>query len=259
MKLSILVKARMLARQEVLRARALESDILSDSLIEGMIKQNENLNSQMQNVLKGAVLTLLLAFVAWKGGNIRIPGTGATIAEIPAFFEIAIIVCALQLLFVPFMFLSTQLYEGIISVFIESRSIDGLVDADLVKSSRMPVWLFIKYANAESTIGRPNLYENSKSGKIFNRLLISSLTLILLTTYIMINISMLYLAHVGLTVSFTHWAIYLVCVMCFSVSVIGILGNTLRFNHTVRLDLLLPDPKYQQLDIDKDGKVPDRP
>jgi len=243
--LSILVKARILARQEVLRARILKADVLNDDLIDGMIKQNEKLQSQMLGMLKGAIVTLFLAFVAWQGGSIKIPGTGTTIAEIPAFFEIAIVVCALQLLLVPFIFLSTQLYEGIVSVLIEGRSVDGLIDADLVKSSKMPVWLFVKYAQIHPTIGRPNLYENSFLGKLFNAILIGALTIVLLAAFLMLNISMIYLAHVGLTNSFVHSCIYAVCVLCFIVAVIGILGNTLKFNHTVRNELLLADPKHQ--------------
>jgi hypothetical protein len=134
-RLSILVKARMLTRQEILRERVLKTDVLNDDLINGMIKQNEHLQSQLHALLKGAVTTLFLAFVAWQGGSIKIPGTNTTIAEIPAFFEIAIVACGLQLMLVPFIFLSTQLYDGIVSVLIESRSVDGLIDADLVKSS----------------------------------------------------------------------------------------------------------------------------
>jgi uncharacterized integral membrane protein len=114
------------------------------------------------------------------------------------------------------------------------------------QSSKTPVWLFIKYTGVQSTIGRQDIYEISRLGKIFNIILVGSLTLILISTYLMMNFSILYLAHIGLSDSFAHICIYLVCVLCILVAVVGILGNALNFGHTVRSELLLADPKFQE-------------
>ena len=214
-KLNMITKSRLLTRQEILRDRLLKSDILNRGLIEGMIVQNNKLKSQMETILKSAILSLFFAFVALQGGAFKIPGTGATISEIPAFFEIAIVVCALNHMYIPFLFLSTQLYDGNIAVLIDSKSMDGVVDSDLLKSSMCSEWLFIKYANAQPSIGRQNIYENSKKGKVFNFFLVSMLLFTIIAAYLMLNISMIYLAYVGLADSFAHWSIFIFCLICF--------------------------------------------
>lgn len=255
-KLSLGVKARMLARQEVLRDKALDTNIFDGDLITGLIEQNQKLRHQMYSLTRNAVVALFLAFVAWKGGNIAVPGTSSKIGEIPAFFEISLVVCAVQLSFIPFLFLSTQLYEGIISVLVESRSVDGLVDSDLVKASKEPIWLFVKYVQPQIITGRTELYEISKSGRIFNIIFIIPLIIVVLLAYILLNFSILYLAHVGLSNSVTHVVIYIICIFCLLTALVGALGNILEFSHTVRGDLILLDPKYQDHNEEpEDGKI----
>ncbi|MCR9236176.1 MAG: hypothetical protein NXI17_05850 [Alphaproteobacteria bacterium] len=243
-KLSLVVKARMLARQEVLRDKALDTNIFDNSLILGLIEQNGKLRHQMYSMTRNAVFLLFLAFVALSGGDITIPGTGSKIGDIPAFFEISLVLCAIQLSFIPVQFLSTQLYAGVISVFIEARSADGSVDHDLVNASKEPVWLFVKYATSPITVRRPDAYEISEVGRIFYALMVASFSILILSAYLMINVSMLYLAHFGLSDSFVQWCIYIFCWFCFAVVVFGAIGNGIAFTHTTREELILEDPMY---------------
>jgi Zn-dependent protease with chaperone function len=52
------------------------------------------------------VLAVFFSFVAWRGGKIQIPGTGASITDIPAFLEISLAVAAFSLMWLPYIFLS---------------------------------------------------------------------------------------------------------------------------------------------------------
>lgn len=241
-KLSVLVKATMLTRQEILRARALDTDLLGDETVVGMIQQHAALNVQMQAILKGAILSLFMAFVAWSGGNISIPGTGATIAEVPAFFEISLVGSAFCLMFIPYIFLSTQIYEGMISVLIKGSSLDGSIDSDMIKSSKMPVWLFIKYMTPNEIIGRKSVYQISKMGIFFNLLTLLLISLTVTGIYLCLNCAVIYLAIVGLTDSLAHSSIFIVCCLCIFVAAVGILANLVSFSHKVNHDLVLEEP-----------------
>ncbi|MEM6711276.1 MAG: hypothetical protein AAF590_03240 [Pseudomonadota bacterium] len=239
--LSTVVKARMITRQEVLRARVLNSGILGEETIRGLIDQYALLNAQLLGILKAAVFALFAAFVAWRGGSISIPGTGSTISEIPAFFELSLVVCAFSLMMVPFLFINTQLYEAVISVLIDSQSHDRMIDGDLIRASKMPVWFFIKYMNSNPIIGRQNIYEINRLGRITNSITLFLISIILICIYFLMNGSVVYLATIGLGDSLSHWFIYLVCITCAFVAFAGCCCFAISFKHSIRPDLLLED------------------
>ncbi len=55
---------------------------------------NLKIEAQQNTLIRSLTISLFLAFIAWNGGNIQIPGTGASIAELPAFLELSLILFA---------------------------------------------------------------------------------------------------------------------------------------------------------------------
>ena len=150
------VRARMTVADEIRRQKRLGLDVINEKVVEGLIEQRQYLENQQTQTLKSLVLLVFLSFVAWQGGNIKIPGTGASIAEVPAFLEISLVLSALILMWLPYLFLCIQTYEGVIHTIVKQISAKNLIDEDIVVASKMPVQLYLKYARENVVIGRKN-------------------------------------------------------------------------------------------------------
>ncbi|MDP2618774.1 MAG: hypothetical protein Q8P46_01120 [Hyphomicrobiales bacterium] len=237
LKMTINVLARMTAADEIRRQKRLGLDVINEKVIEGLIEQRQHLENQQTQTLKILVLLVFLSFVAWQGGNIKIPGTGASIAEVPGFLEISLVLSALTLMWLPYLFLSIQIYEGVIQSIVKQLSAQNLIDEDIVVASRMPVQLFLKYARESVIIGRKNGFTISPHGKAYNTILVGLLLLAFSLFFVFLFVSVLVIAHLGLDDEFLGWSVYLLCWFVICVGVIAISANFVNsryemdFNH----------------------------
>jgi hypothetical protein len=94
----------MTAANEIRRQSRLGMDVINEKVVEGLIEQRQYFEKQQQQILRSLLLLVFLSFVTWQGANIKIPGTGVSIAEVPAFFEISLVLSALCLMWVPYNF-----------------------------------------------------------------------------------------------------------------------------------------------------------
>lgn len=115
LKQSLYVRANMFTAEELRRQKRLGINELNENVLEGLVNQRAKFEGQQVNLIRSLTISLLLAFVAWSGGNIQIPGTSASLVEIPAFLELSLISASFSVLMVTYSFLSIQSYNAVIS------------------------------------------------------------------------------------------------------------------------------------------------
>ncbi len=228
----------MFTADELRRQKRLGLDEINENLLEGLIDQRAKLEGQQNNLIRTLTISLFLAFVAWSGGNIQVPGTGASIAEVPAFLELSLIVAALNVLMVTYTFLSLQLYNAVIAAVTSDVLGKNELDPDLFAAAHAPTWLFVKYCKEAPVDGRIPGFKVSKSGRIFYSLLVGSLSVILLALWFLAIVSILYIAHSGLTDNVAGWAVYTTCVAIVLASFISMAANVVQFTHEMDFSVL---------------------
>lgn len=232
------VLARMTVTDEIHRQKRLDLDIINEQVIQGLIEQRQKFDLQQTQTVRSLVLLVFLSFVAWQGGNIKIPGTGASIAEVPAFLEISLVLSALTIMWLPYLFLCIQMYDAVIESAVKHLSAESLIDEDIIVASRMPIQLYLKYARHEVVIGRENGYKISGYGKIYNSLIIGLPLLAFLFAFAFLFVSVLVIAHLGLGDGFVGWSVYLVCWFVILVGVFGISANMVSPSYEMDFDHL---------------------
>lgn len=231
--MSIIVLARMMSANEIRRQRRLGLNIINQEVIEGLIERRKQVEAEQTQVIRKLVGAVFLSFIAWQGGNITIPGTGTSIAEIPAFLEISLVSAALLLMWLPYLFLNIQLYDGLIQSIVQSLTTRSAIDEDIVVASRLPVQLYIKYARTDVVIGRSNGYTLSTVGKVYNIFLIALPIFVFMSIFVCLFVSVLAIAHLGLQDSYVGWAIYSLCWLAAFVGVYAISANFASFKYEV--------------------------
>lgn len=232
------VRARMTVADEIRRQKRLGLDVINEKVVEGLIEQRQYLENQQTQTLKSLVLLVFLSFVAWQGGNIKIPGTGASIAEVPAFLEISLVLSALILMWLPYLFLCIQTYEGVIHTIVKQISAKNLIDEDIVVASKMPVQLYLKYARENVVIGRKNGFKMSPRGKVYNGMLVGLVLFAFVLMFAFLFVSVLVIAHLGLDDGFVGWSVYLLCWFVICVGVFAISANFVNSRYEMDFDHL---------------------
>ena len=240
--MSMIVRARMTAADEIRRQKRLGLGVINEKVIEGLIMQRQYLEKEQTNLGKSLVLLVFLSFVAWQGGNIKIPGTGISIADVPAFLEISLVLSSLHLMWLPFVFINIQSYDAVTQSIAKQLLAENLIDEDIVIASKLPMQLFLKYARDEIVFGRENGFKMSTFGKIYNGLLLSLLVLSFTLVFFFLFVSVIIIAHQGLDNGFTGWSIYLLCWFLILVGVFAVSANFVNskyemdFNHLEKIE-----------------------
>lgn len=238
LKLSLYTRASMFTADELRRQKRLGLSEIDKNVLEGLVTQRSKTEVQQGKLIRSLTISLFLAFIAWHGGSIQIPGTGASIAEVPAFLELSLISAALSVLMITYTFLSMQIYTAIISSVASDVLAHNKLDPDLFSAAQAPVWLFFKYSQAAPVNGRSPGYEISSAGKIFHSLLVGSVTVILLGLWFLAIASILYIAHTGLSNDVAGWAIYSTCIVLICASFIAMAANIVEFTHELDFEHL---------------------
>ncbi|QHQ36733.1 hypothetical protein [Algicella marina] len=231
LKQSLYVRASMFTADELRRQKRLGLDAINENVLEGLLDQRAKFEGQQNNLVRSLTISLFLAFVAWSGGNIQVPGTGVSIAEIPAFLELSLITAAISVLMVTYSFLSLQLYSAVIAAVASNVLGKNKLDPDLFAAAHAPTWLFVKYCKAAPVDGRIPGYKVSKSGRVFYGVLVGSLSVILLTLWLLAIASILYIAHSGLSDNVAGWVVYATCIVIVFASFISMAANVVQFTH----------------------------
>ena len=200
--------------------------------------QREKLEAQQNNLIRSLSISLFLAFIAWNGGNIQIPGTGASIEDVPAFLELCLISAAFCVLMITYSFLSLQLYTAVISAVASEVMAKSKLDPDLFAAAHTPTWLFVKYCQAAPVNGREPGFRISVPGRIFYSVLVGLLLTILLSLWVLAIASILYIAHTGLSNNLAGWAVYATCVLMIIASFIAMAANIIEFTHEMDFSVL---------------------
>lgn len=211
--MNMILRARMTIADEIRRQKRLGLEVINEKVINGLIEQRQHLEKQQTDCGKALVILIFLSFVASQGGDIKIPGTGISIAEVPAFLEISLVLSSLYLMWLPYLFLNIQCYDAVLQAITKQLSTKNLIDEDIVVASKLPSQLFLKYARNDIVFGRMNGYKMSTFGKIYNGLLISLLSLSLTLLFFFMFMAIFIIAHQSLDTGFVGWSTYLLC--CF--------------------------------------------
>lgn len=238
LKQSLTVRASMFTADELRRQKRLNLSEIDKNVLEGLVKQRSGIEAQQEKLIRSLTISLFLAFIAWHGGSIQIPGTGASIAEIPAFLELSLISAAFSVLMITYTFLSLQIYTALISAIASVVLAKDKLDPDLFSAALAPVWLFFKYSQEAPVIGREPGYKISSSGRIFYGLLVGSVSVIILALWFLAIASILYIAHSGLTDDLAGWAVYFTCIALICASLIAMAANILEFSHEIDFEFL---------------------
>jgi hypothetical protein len=239
-KLNLYVRASMFTTDELRRQRRLALDDINIDVLNGLIQQKNYFEDRQNIMTRTLTISLFLAFVAWSGGNIKIPGTGASIGEVPAFLELSLISASFSVLMITYAFLSLQIYGAVISSIAQELLAKNELDTDIFVASKVPTWLFLKYAQFSPVNTRPPGYVISKMGALYNKILITSLLIVLLAGWVLAIISILYIAHTGLSNSIAGWSVYSFCIIIIFVSCISMSANIVEFEHKMDFDILEP-------------------
>lgn len=238
LKQNLYVRASMFTADELRRQRRLDLKEVNVTVFEGLVKQREKLEAQQNNLIRSFTISLFLAFIAWNGGDIQIPGTGASIADVPAFLELCLIVAAFGVLIVTYSFLSIQLYNAVISAVASDVLAKNKLDFDLFCAAHTPMWLFLKYCQAAPVNGREPGYKISTSGRIFYSALVGLLSMILLALWLLAIASILYIAHTGLSNDLAGWVVYVMCAIIIFTSFMAMAANIIYFTHDMDFSVL---------------------
>jgi len=202
------------------------------------VSQRASLETQQNNLIRSLMISLCFSFIAWNGGNIQIPGTGASIADIPAFLELSLIAAAFGVLMVTYSFLSIQLYNAVIAAVASDVLAKNKLDPDLFTAAHAPMWLFVKYCNAAPVDGRKPGFRISRLGRIFYGVLVGFLSIILLALWLLAIASILFIAHTGLADDVAGWAVYATCITIIFASFISMAANIVEFTHEMDFSVL---------------------
>lgn len=238
LKQSLYVRASMFTADELRRQKRLELSDINEDVLDGFVVQRKHFEDQQEKMIRALSIALFLAFVSWSGGDIKIPGTGTSIGEVPAFLELSLISAAFSVLMITYSFLSIQMYNAVISAVAEAVLAKNKLDPDLFAAAKVPTWLFIKYTQKAPVNGRMPGFKISTYGKIYNKLLLGSLVTILMLGWFFAITCIVYIAHTGLTESIAGWSVYLLCVGMIFVSFISMAANFLEFENEMDFDIL---------------------
>ena len=238
LKQNIYSRASMFTHDELGRQKRLGLNEIDKSVFEGLVSQRTKIEEQQQKIIRSFAISLFLAFVAWNGGDIQIPGTGVSIAELPSFLELSLIAASLGVLMITYTFLSIQIYNAIITAVAEKVLAKNQLDPDIFAASHAPVWLFFKYSQQAPVNGRPPGFKISKWGSLFYKLLVGSGALILLGLWFVSISCIVYIAHSGLSDNIAGWATYCMVIMTVGASFISMAANVISFTHEMDFDIL---------------------
>jgi hypothetical protein len=238
LKQNLYVRASMYTADELRRQRRLGLNEVNETVLQGLVDQRAKLEGQQTNLLRSLTISLFLAVIAWNGGNIEIPGTGASIAEIPSFLELSLIAASLSVLMVTYSFLSIQLYNAVISAVARDVLAKNKLDPDLFAAAQSPTWLFIKYCRAAPVDGRVPGFKVSGIGRTFYGILVGLSAIILLGLWFLAIASILYIAHSGLSNDVAGWAVYATCIVIIFASFISMAANIIEFTHEMDFSVL---------------------
>jgi hypothetical protein len=238
LKQSLYVRASMFTADELRRQKRLDLKEVNETVLEGLVNQREKLEAQQNNIIRSLTISLFLAFIAWNGGDIQIPWTGASIVDVPAFLELCLIAAAFSVLMVTYSFISIQLYNAVISAVAGDVLAKNKLDPDLFTAAHTPTWLLVKYCQAAPVNGREPGYRISTPGRIFYGVLVGLLTMILLTLWLLAIASILYIAHTGLSDDLAGWVVYATCVLIIFTSFIAMAANIIEFTHDMDFSML---------------------
>lgn len=238
LKQSLYVRASMFTSEELRRQKRLGLGELNEGVLEGLVNQRGKLEVQQNNLIRSLMISLFLAFIAWSGGGIQIPGTKASIVEIPAFLELSLIAASFSVLMATYSFLSIQLYNAVIAAIASDILAKSKLDPDLFSAAHTPTWLFLKYSRKDPVDGRVPGYKLSASGRVFYGLLVGLLSLILLTLWILSIVSILYIAHSGLSDDLAGWVVYCTCIVIIIASFVSMAANIVEFTNEMDFSVL---------------------
>ncbi|PHR25756.1 MAG: hypothetical protein COA37_02735 [Hoeflea sp.] len=238
LKQNLYVRASMFTTEELRRQKRLGLSDINEDILNGLVQQRMHFEGQQQNMVRALAVALFLTFVSWNGGDIVIPGTGTSVGGVPAFLELSLLTSAFSVLMITYSFLSIQMYNSVIAAIAQSVLAKNELDADLFAASKVPTWLFVKYAQKAPVNGRVPGFNISTLGNFYNRLLIGSLAFVLLSAWIFAIICILYIAHDGLSDTVAGWSVYLLCIGLIAVACISMAANVLEFEHEMDFDNL---------------------
>lgn len=238
LKQTLYVRASMFTANELRRQKRFGLVEINRDVLNGLVVQREKMETQQTAIIRALTVSLFFAFVAWNGVNIQIPGTGASVSEVPAFLELSLIGAAFSVLMISNTFLSIQLYNAVIAAVASDVLAKNKLDSDIFAAAHTPLWLFIKYSQSVPVNGRSPGYQISTAGKVFYGLLVGSLTVILLALWLLAIASILYIAHSGLSDDIGGWAVYSTCVVIIGSSFISMAANVVEFTHEMDFDTL---------------------
>lgn len=238
LKQNLFVRASMFTADELRRQKRLGLNEINENVLKGLVNQKTKLEVQQNNLLRSLAISMFLAFVAWNGGNIQIPGTGVSIADIPAFLELSLITAALCVLMITYTFLSIQLYGAVITAVASEILAKNKLDPGLFAASCAPEWLFIKYCKMAPVDGREPGFKISTCGRVFYGALVWSISIIILALWLLAIISILYIAHSGLSDDIAGWTIYFTCIVIICAAFISMAANIVPFSHEMDFSIL---------------------
>lgn len=238
LKQSFYTRVSMFTSNELLRQKRLGYNKIDKEFLEGLIKQKAKIEGEQSKIVGLFFLSLFLAFVAWSGGNIKIPGTGVSISEVPAFLELSLIISTLSIFLFTCSFLSAQTYGAIISLVANEIILENKIDADIILASQYPSWIFLKFFQRNPLIGRNPPYRISNSGAYFYGFLTSLIMLIIIVLFIISIFSVIYIAHSGLSNNLVGWIVYITCFAIIFATFLCVMVNFIGFEHEIDFELL---------------------
>ncbi|ATG43683.1 hypothetical protein [Phaeobacter piscinae] len=238
LKQSLYVRASMFTADELRRQKRLGLDEVNENVLEGLVNQRAKLEGRQDKLIRSLTISLFLAFVAWSGGNIQIPGTSASLVEIPSFLELSLIASSLSVLLITYTFLSLQLYDAVIAAVARDVLAKNKLDPDLFAAAHTPTWLFVKYSKMAPVDGRTPGFKISTLGRVFYGVLVGFLSVIVLGLWFLVISSILYIGHSGLSDDVAGWVVYATCIAIILASFVSMAANIVEFTHEMDFSVL---------------------
>ncbi|WP_162901247.1 hypothetical protein [Breoghania sp. L-A4] len=150
--LSPAVRARILFGREVRIENTRDTKLFDEEYLKGVLKNKVYWTKQRDIFAKTMVISIFIIYLIVNGGDIKVPGIGISIKEIPGILYILVPYCSFNALFLVFAFVNEDIYSALIDQIIIKKSEYGVVDPDLVKAAYEPQFFIHKLFRADFNI-----------------------------------------------------------------------------------------------------------
>jgi hypothetical protein len=235
LKLTALVKARLLFADEIRIADHAENKIFSEDFLENLIIQKNKMISQRDNMLKSFVFLVFSIYLVSNGSSINVPGFGISLNQIPGLLILLFLVCPIFAILWSMCHISVQGYDALIDQIIIAKKSDyTTIDPDIIKAAYEPYWFFLKLYRNEFNIYEQNRFAISSAGSFSNAIAMFGVGFVMTFCLFVPILYLMYAVSTQTASDLFGWAVRIYSYVGIFISILILLLEYLEFKHEVR-------------------------